>query len=196
MKDDGDIMSAQGSTPSRLAELIEKGGALSGFPWPEGNREYGMRIARDGTWYHQGDPIERKRLCQLFSTILQRDGDGVFWLVTPVERGRIEVEDAPFVAVEMTEDPPPAAGQAPLLKFRTNLDHWVTADADHPISVRHDPDTGEPSPYIHFRDGLQALIARSVFYELADRAEEAQTADGLRLFVRSGDQRFDLGPAE
>ncbi len=181
-------MSTQASTPSRLAELIENGGALSGFPWPRETGDYDMRIGRDGTWYYRGEPIGRKRLCQLFSTILQRDEDGVYWLVTPVERGRITVEDAPFVAVEMTS--------GPVLKFRTNLDHWVTADADHPISVVHNPDTGEPSPYIRFRDKLDALISRSVFYELVDLAEEVERADGPRLVVRSGGESFDLGPAE
>lgn len=197
MKDDAAKMSTQASNPSRLAELIEKGGALSGFPWPKETGDYDMRIARDGTWYYRGDPIERKRLCQLFSTILQRDDRGEFWLVTPVERGRITVEDAPFVAVEMVvEARAEGAGEPPVLRFRTNLDHWVTADADHPIAVVTDPDTGEPSPYIRFRDGLDALIARSVFYALADRAEQVDGAGGPRLCVRSGDQVFDLGPAE
>lgn len=190
-------MSTQASTPSRLAELIENGGALTGFPWPGETGDYDMRIARDGTWYYRGDPIERKRLCQLFSTVLQRDDDGVFWLVTPVERGRISVDDAPFVAVEMkVETGAEHGGAGQTLMFRTNLDHWVTADADHPISVNHDPDTGEPSPYIRFRGGLDALIARSVFYELADLAEEVETAEGRRLCVRSGGACFDLGPAE
>ena len=196
MKDDARTMSDQASTPSRLAELIENGGALSGFPWPAETGDYDMRIARDGTWYHQGEPIGRKRLCQLFSTILQRDEEGVYWLVTPVERGRIAVDDAPFVAVEMTvEDAGENGGDGRLLRFRTKLDHWVTTDADHPISVAHDPDTGEPSPYIRFRDGLNALISRSVFYELVDLAEEENTAEGPRMAVRSGDRTFDLGPA-
>lgn len=194
-------MSTQASTPSRLAELIEKGGALSGFPWPTETGDYDMRIGRDGTWYYRGEPIGRKRLCQLFSTILQRDEGGDYWLVTPVERGRITVDDAPFVAVEMTSgqgqgDGQDGIGKGRVLKFRTNLDHWVTADADHPISVVHNPDTGEPSPYIRFRDKLDALISRSVFYELADIAEEVETTDGTRLVVRSGDESFDLGPAE
>jgi len=205
MKDDAHTMSTQASTPSRLAELIENGGALSGFPWPRETGDYDMRIGRDGTWYYRGEPIGRKRLCQLFSTILQRDEDGGYWLVTPVERGRITVEDAPFVAVEMTSGQVQDQGQGEerngadrgrVLKFRTNLDHWVTADADHPISVVHNPDTGEPSPYIRFRDKLDALISRSVFYELADLAEEVETADGPRLVVRSGGESFDLGPAE
>ncbi|RVU36885.1 DUF1285 domain-containing protein [Hwanghaeella grinnelliae] len=194
-------MSTQASTPSRLADLIEKGGALSGFPWPEESGDYDMRIGRDGTWYYRGEPIGRKRLCQLFSTILQRDADGGYWLVTPVERGRITVDDAPFVAVEMSIGEGHGEGRkgedrGQVLSFRTNLDHWVTADADHRISVVHDPDTGEPSPYIRFRDRLDALISRSVFYELADLAEEVETADGQRLVVRSGDEYFDLGPAE
>ena len=196
MKDDAPTMPTQASTPSRLAELIEKGGVLSGFPWPAETGDYDMRIARDGTWYYRGEPIERKRLCQLFSTILQRDADGVYWLVTPVERGRITVDDAPFVAVEMVVEEGAGGRNGRLLRFRTNLDHWVTADADHPVSVVHDADTGEPSPYIRYRDGLNALISRAVFYELADLAEEVDSPVGRRLCVRSGDQIFDLGPAE
>lgn len=197
MKDDAPKMTTQASTPSRLADLIEKGGALSGFPWPKETGDYDMWIARDGTWYYKGEPIARKRLCQLFATVLQRDEQGVYWLVTPVERGRISVEDAPFVAVEMVVDELPGSDEGGAdLRFRTNLDHWVTADADHPIMVVHDHDTGEPSPYIRFRDGLDALIARSVFYDLVDRAEQVDGPDGPRLCVRSGGHSFDLGPAE
>ncbi len=188
-------MSKQAFKPSRLAEVIERGDVLSGFPWPEETGDYDIRIARDGQWYYKGDPIGRKRLCQLFSTVLQRDEDGVYWLVTPVERGRITVDDAPFVAVEMEIVDQDAEG-GPLLKFRTNLDHWVTADEDHPIFVHHNPETGEPSPYIRYRDRLDALISRSVFYELVDQAEEFAGHYGMRLGIRSGMSVFDLGPAE
>ncbi|MCR9256430.1 MAG: DUF1285 domain-containing protein [Alphaproteobacteria bacterium] len=151
---------------------------------------FGMRIARDGTWFYQGTPIGRKRLCQLFSTVLRRHEDGSFWLVTPVERGLIDVEDAPFTAVEMT-----VAGQgaAQTLTFRTNLDEEITADADHPIHVEFDPVSLEPSPYIQVREGLDALIVRSVFYHLVDIAELEDSGTDSRLSVMSGGQRFDLG---
>jgi len=151
---------------------------------------FGMRIARDGTWFYQGTPIGRKRLCQLFSTVLRRHEDGSYWLVTPVERGLIDVEDAPFTAVEMTVE---GEGDARNLTFRTNLDETVTAGPDHPIHVEIDPETLEPSPYIRVREGLDALIVRSVFYHMVDLADLDESGADSRLSIMSGGQRFDLG---
>ncbi|MGX9964341.1 DUF1285 domain-containing protein [Roseomonas sp. F4] len=140
--------------------------------------DFSMRIARDGSWHYKGSPIGRKELVCLFASVLKREADGSFWLETPVERGRIEVEDAPFVAVEMwwrsCADPcTPAGATEPrqCLTFRTNLDEMVTADADHPIRVAIDPRTREPRPYITVRPGLEARINRAVFYELVALAE-------------------------
>ncbi|WP_416235248.1 DUF1285 domain-containing protein [Nitrospirillum sp. BR 11163] len=139
---------------------------------------YDIRIARDGTWFYHGSPISRLPLVKLFSTVLRRDEVGDFWLITPAERGRIRVDDAPFVAVEMRRE---GEGRGQALSFRTNLDHWVTAGAEHPIRVAVDPATGEPSPYIHVRGdigrGLEARLNRPVFYELADIAL-AEDGDG------------------
>ncbi len=129
-----------------------------------------MRIARDGTWFHDGDPIRRIELVKLFSTILRRDDAGDYWLVTPVERGRIVVEDVPFIAVEMTAS---GSGEDQILAFRTNLDEWVEAGPEHPIRVSNNPETGEPTPYIRIREGLEARIARSVYYEMVDRCATA-----------------------
>ncbi|NYZ11840.1 DUF1285 domain-containing protein [Azospirillum sp. RWY-5-1] len=130
-------------------------------------RRYDIRIARDGTWFHEGGPIRRIELVKLFASVLRRDDAGDFWLVTPAERGRILVEDAPFQAVEMTAR---GEGRDQILAFRTNVDDWVEAGPDHPIRVDVHPATGEPSPYIEIRQGLEARIARSVFYDLVDRA--------------------------
>lgn len=130
-------------------------------------RRYDIRIARDGTWFHEGGPIRRIELVKLFASVLRRDDAGDFWLVTPAERGRILVEDAPFQAVEMTAR---GEGRDQILAFRTNVDDWVEAGPDHPIRVVVHPATGEPSPYIEIRQGLEARIARSVFYDLVDRA--------------------------
>ncbi|QYU68348.1 DUF1285 domain-containing protein [Leptolyngbya sp. 15MV] len=130
--------------------------------------DFQMRIARDGTWYYRGSPIGRKELVCLFASVLKREPDGTFVLETPVERGRIEVEDAPFVAVEMfwrdcadpfTPNPVPRQ----CLTFRTNLDEMVTADAEHPIRVQICPRSREPRPYITVRPGLEARINRAVF---------------------------------
>lgn len=118
-----------------------------------------MRIARDGTWYHQGSPIGRAAMVKLFSTILRREADGSFVLVTPVEKLSIEVEDAPFQAVEMkVED----EGEAMKLGFRLNTGDLVTAGPEHELRFEEGP-----RPYLHVRGGLEALVARSVYYELA-----------------------------
>jgi hypothetical protein len=154
--------------------------------------DFGIRIARDGTWYHEGTPFTRPALVRLFSTVLRRAENGDYLLQTPVERGRIEVEDAPFVALEMETR---GEGQRQVLHFRTNVDDWVTADSAHPIRVATDPETGEPSPYVLVRAGLEARIARAVFYGLVERAEERDGAHGRELGVWSSGCFFPLGEA-
>lgn len=173
-----------------LRELMQSGGGLVGFEWPEGTQDFGISIRRDGTWMHRGDPIRREKLVQLFATILQKDDAGVYWLVTPVEKGRIDVEDAPFTAVEMLVENRGVSAQS--LSFRTNLGYWVTAGQAHALRVSEDPESGEPSPYIHIRDGLEALIIRAVFYDLVALAEER--AGGLH--VLSNGVWFELGKLE
>jgi hypothetical protein len=153
-------------------------------------RDFGIRIAKDGTWYHNGLPFTRKALVKLFSTVMQRAETGEYLLATPVERGTIEVEDAPFVAVEMVVA---GEGEAQTLKFRTNVEDWVTADADHPIWLNVADDHEEPRPYVLVRPGLEALIVRPVFYDLIDLADE--NPDGS-LSVRSGGISHHLGHAE
>lgn len=150
--------------------------------------EIDIRIAADGTWHHQGAPIRRREIVRLFSTILRKDGDG-FHLVTPVEKMRIRVDDAPFVAVLLDRE---GEGNGQRLIFTTNVGDDVIADKDHPIRVQTMPDTGEPRPYIHVRRGLEARIARNVFYQLADIAVEDD--DGT-LGVWSDGMFFPLGGA-
>ena len=152
--------------------------------------DFDIRIARDGTWFHQGSPIRRLALAKLFSTVLRREGDGSYWLVTPVERGRIIVEDAPFVAVELDAT---GEGKDQVISFRTNLDHSVTLGDDHPLRVETDPATGEPSPYVTVRPGLEARLARSVFYHLVALGAD-ETIDGNPAFgVWSTGRFFPLG---
>ena len=129
--------------------------------------DFAMRIARDGTWYYQGSPIGRLPLVKLFATVLRRAPDGSYWLVTPVEQGRVEVEDVPFVAVELRCE---GSGPGQQLALRTNLDEWVPLDAAHPLELRDQPD-GAQLPYIRVRDKLDARVARSVFYHLVELAE-------------------------
>jgi hypothetical protein len=124
-----------------------------------------MRIARDGTWFHQGSPIGRPAMVKLFSTILRREPDGRHVLVTPVEKLDIEVEDAPFIAVELKAG---GRGVRATLAFRLNTGDLVTAGPDHALRFA-DSDEG-PRPYLHVRGGLEALVARPVYYELAEIA--------------------------
>lgn len=135
-----------------------------------------MRIAADGTWFHQGAPIGRAAMVRLFSTILRREPDGGYVLVTPVEKLDIAVEDAPFLAVELSSE---GSGRDRRLAFRLNTGDLVVADADHPLTLRGTPE--EPRPYLHVRgtvgNGLEALVARPVFYELAGLALDEQPAD-------------------
>ena len=125
-----------------------------------------MRIAADGTWFHMGTPIGRPALVRLFSTILRREPDGRHVLVTPVEKLDIEVEDAPFLAVELTSE---GEGRDRRLGFRLNTDDYVIAGPDNILRVEVAAD-GTPRPYLHVRGGLEALVARSVFYELVELA--------------------------
>ncbi|MEJ7925313.1 DUF1285 domain-containing protein [Sphingobium sp. AN641] len=129
-----------------------------------------MRIARDGTWYHQGSPIGREAMVRLFATILRREPDGSFVLVTPVEKLSIAVEDAPFVAVELKSE---GEGEARNLAFRLNTGDLIPAGPGNALVVRE----GEagPHPYLHVRAGLEALVARSVYYELMNLALEEGT---------------------
>ncbi|MDE2357021.1 MAG: DUF1285 domain-containing protein [Alphaproteobacteria bacterium] len=147
-------------------------------------------IKPSGLWFHEGTPIGREGLVRLFASVLRKDPDG-FHLVTPVEKLRITVEDAPFVAIRVDAQVD-AAGQ-PVLRFLTNVGDEVEACADNPIRVAQAPD-GEPRPYVHVRRGLEALIARPVFYELAELAEP-RTIDGVRVMaVNSGGAWFAIGP--
>lgn len=157
---------------------------------PVGSGE--ISIARDGTWYHEGRAIRRRGLVKLFATALRREGDGVYRLRTPVEAVRVHVEDAPFVAEEMARA---GAGRSQVLRFRTNVDQWVEAGPDHPLRVESSPETDEPRPYILIRDGLEALLVRSVFYALVELAEPAGRGGEEVLGVWSHGMFFPLGPA-
>lgn len=159
-------------------------------PLPE--EDFGIKILKNGTWLHQGRPIVRQNLVKLFASVLRRDEIGDFWLQTPAERGRIEVEDAPFMAVELRRD---GAGRGQMLHFRTNVDDWVALDAAHALYLRAAPETGLLEPYIHIRGGLEAKIARSVYYELAGLVENAPDDEHL-YGVYSGGVFFPLMPLE
>ena len=146
--------------------------------------EIDIRIAANGDWYHEGVLIRRFAIAKLFATILRID-DGIHFLVTPAEKLKIRVDDAPFVATGMETD---GEGRARRILFTTNVGDVVLADADHPIVV--EDRGGEPRPYVEVRRGLRALIARSVFYRLVDLACKAPNGE---FGVWSGGTRFVLG---
>ena len=165
-------------------------------PGPPIERELGMRIASDGTWLYQGSPIRRIELVKLFASVLRREADGSHWLVTPVERGRVEVEDAPFVAVELARE---GEGSAQRLRARTNLDEWVAIGPLHPLRLRRPAGVAEesgPAPYVELRGGLEARLARPVYYELAELAEERPIAGRACLGVWSDGRFFALHEAD
>ncbi|WP_420142583.1 DUF1285 domain-containing protein [Sphingomonas sp.] len=143
----------------------------------------GMRIARDGTWFHDGTPISRPAMVRLFSGLLRREPDGAYMLVTPVEKLAIAVDDAPFVAVELMTE---GQERDRRLAFRLNTDRSVIAGANHPLTVR------DGRPYLEVRPGIDAAIARAVYYELADLAL-AEGADPAGLW--SDGVRFSLDAA-
>jgi hypothetical protein len=194
----GGIHAVHSLLRERTATLMEKPApgkspaAPSGRPPPIELRELDMRIARDGTWFYRGSPINRIPLVKLFASVLRREDDGTYWLVTPVERGRVVVEDAPFIAVAVDKQ---GAGRDQHLIFRTNLDEIVTAGPEHPVRVETTP-AGTPAPYILVRPGLEARLARPVFYELADLGEEAIVAGETQFGVWSDSVFFRLGDPE
>jgi uncharacterized protein len=150
-----------------------------------------MRIAGDGTWFYMGTPIGRPALVRLFSTILKRE-DGKHFLVTPVEKVGIRVDDAPFLAVEMFKE---SDARGRLLRFRTNVDDWVDCDAGHRMRFEAAADGGL-TPYLHVRADLWAKVTRAVYYDLVDMGEE-RVVDGRAMFgIASAGEFFAMADAE
>jgi len=150
-----------------------------------------IRIGRDGLWWYLGTPIGRMELVRLFASVLKLE-EGRYYLVTPVEKIGITVDDAPFVAVDFSVAEP---GPAQALTFETNVGDLAVAGPDNPIRVERDPETGEPSPYVHVRRGLEALIDRKSYYRLVDIGEHEE-CDGASWFgLRSGGVFFPIIPS-
>jgi hypothetical protein len=160
--------------------------------------EIDMRIAADGTWFYQKTPIGRAALVKLFASVLKREGDRYF-LVTPVEKCGITVDEAPFMAVELAVEAADAAaesGSPRSLRFRTNVDDWVTAGPDHPLRFEPEAATGGLKPFLHVRRDLWAKVTRALFYDLVELGEEREIA-GTRMFgVASGSEFFAMAPAD
>lgn len=182
-------MNGQGRKPQELLKHGNRQGPAPVHLWnPPFCGDMDLLIASDGTWYHEGSPIGRQALVRLFASILKREGDEYF-LVTPVEKLRIRVEDCPFVAIRLD-----VKGEAatPELVFETNTGETVVADREHRLVVDTGAD-GSPHPRLHVRSNLWALVHRNVFYRLVDIAEPRTGADGVELVVRSKGESFSLG---
>lgn len=189
-------------TPGKIENITFADKSKSDCPPPSGIEprpgqilcgDIDMRIDTEGIWHYQDSPINRHSLVKLFSTVVRRDNDGQYWLITPAEMARIQVDDAPFLVVglEVANDK-----GVRFLRFRTNVDKYVSADAAHPIRVAIDPETSEPRPYVQLAaDGTEARIVRSVFYELAEMAFETDINGKRMMVVESGGTEFVLGPA-
>jgi hypothetical protein len=180
-----------GADDRELARIEAAAAAPRGKSPPRDCGHFDIRIDRDGSWFYRGTPINRAALVRLFSTVLERDAAGEYWLATPAERGRITVEDAPFLAVAAERN---GLGPDQALIFRTNLGDFVTADADHPLRIETDPATQTPRPYILVRNRLEARLVRPVFYDLVEWGVEEWVEGATRFGVWSKGTFFPLDP--
>ncbi|MCE1237713.1 MAG: DUF1285 domain-containing protein [Hyphomicrobiales bacterium] len=151
-----------------------------------------MRIAADGTWFYAGTPIGREAMVRLFASVLRRDEDGRTYLVTPVEKCGITVDDVPFLAVQLTCE---GEGVAQRVTFRTNLDDVVMVDAAHPLRFAHDAENGGLKPYVLVRGRLEARLTRSTLYDLIECGEEAELEGEAWFGVWSGGAFFPITPS-
>ena len=179
-----------------LMRAAEAAGNGKGYPpvekWePQYCGEMDMVIRADGSWWHEGTRIGREKLIRLFSRILRKDADGETYLVTPVEKIKIKVEAAPFLAVRLEAE---GTGQSQNVAFATNMDDHVLIGPEHALRVEY-LDDGEPRPFIHVRGRLEALITRAAYYDLAELAVEGEDAEGNRVMgIWSAGAFFALGP--
>lgn len=179
------------SDPIALVSKIKTRGPAPVHLWnPPFCGDIDMRILRDGTWVHEGKPIRRKPMVKLFASILRKDDDGEYYLVTPVEKVRIQVEDCPFLVVLMQSS---GAGESQTIRLTTNTDETITLDREHALSITEDAATGEPHPVVHVRSGLDGLLGRNVFYQLVELAVSREIDENTVLGVWSAGTFFPLG---
>lgn len=200
-KEDADPpVSAAGALSGGLASLEQVARETGGRGIPPVEKwnpafcgDLDLRVARDGTWYYLGSPIGRKPLVKLFSSVLRKDDDGKTYLVTPVEKIGITVEDAPFLAVEMAVE---GEGKDRRIGFRTNVDDFIEVDTNHPLRFEPEEGSGGLKPYVLVRGRLDALVVRSVFYDLVELGDE-EIVDGSVMFgVWSCGVFFAMAPAD
>lgn len=189
-----DAHSGKNSLLQQIESLPENSGLPPVHLWnPPFCGDIDIRISRDGQWFYQGSPIGREAMVRLFSTVLRYDEDHCFYLVTPVEKVRIQVDDAPFIATSLTVKP---GDSGQILTFTTNVGDNAELGKDHPLWLAPDKQSGFMQPYILVRDRLKALIHRNVFYELVELAEERIINGQKQLIVSSNNHSFSLGSLE
>jgi len=175
-----------------LIKAQSEGRALAVESWdPPYCGDIGMKIMTDGTWMYQGSPIGRLALVKLFASVLRREADGRYYLVTPVEKVDVAVEDAPFLAVEMQVD---RAGADQLLTFRTNVDDVAACGPERPLRFVEEPHSGGLKPYLLVRGRLEALLSRALYYDLVELAVPRDEREPERLGIWSGGAWFELLP--
>ena len=181
--------------PKRLADQVKAAAEGASLPpiekWnPELSGDIDIRIARDGNWYHEGELIQREAIPRLFSTILRREDDGEYYLVTPVEKWRIQVEDAPLLAHGLEVK---GEGAEQVITLATNMDETLEIGEQHPLHVGSYSETGEPRPVIQVRHGVEARLVTSAFYDLAELAEETEAAGKTVYGVLSHGKFWEIG---
>ena len=197
MANERQVNAGQTGALDGIADHARQQGSTKGPPpvhlWnPPFCGDLDMRIATDGIWHYLKTPIGRPALVKLFASVLKREGERYF-LVTPVEKCGITVDDAPFLAVEMKIE---AGAKGRVLNFRTNVDEWVACGPDHKLRFEPEPDTGGLKPYLHVRRELWAKVTRALFYDLVELGEERDVA-GVRMFgVASAGEFFTMAPAD
>ena len=184
--------------PDEILRSVQQETPEKGLPpvhlWhPERSGEIDIQIKKDGRWFHEGEEIVRQSLARLFSTILRLDEDGEYYLVTPVEKLKIQVEDTPFIAASFFVEPA-QQGKAMKLVFATNFGDPVVLDQKNQLTVEYPKGEGsEPRPLVEVRNGLLARVSHSAFYQLVDMATKERTEEGPVLMIRSDGEEYILG---
>lgn len=181
--------------PETIASQVEQTASKSGLPpldqWhPELSGDMDLRVSRDGHWIYKGEPLAREAIVRLFSTILRREDDGEFYLVTPVEKWRIQVEDTPLLAHSLAVE---AEGTGQVIKLTTNVGEVLEVGDDHPLEVGSYAGTDEPRPIIYVRHGVTARLVTAAFYDLAEHVVERKGQAGPELGVFSNGNFYKIG---
>lgn len=166
-------------SPDNIVEQVQKAGKNLSHPpldkWhPELSGDMDLRVSRDGEWIHKGEPISREAIVKLFSTILRREEDGHYYLVTPVEKWRIQVEDTPLLAHSLTVE---GSGEQQIMKLTTNVGETIEVGEEHPLEVGSYEESDQPRPIVRVRHGVDARLVTAAYYDLAEHVVE-QTVDG------------------